>query len=730
MSFLKRTTALFLIVLMFVALFSFTANAVSYPCEAFVTGSSVNIRSDAGTGYSIKGTAGYRQVVTLNSEKTGSDGYKWYAVSLSSGVNGYIRSDFIKLKDARQELKANGETNKKTTMYSLPGDWNEAVVAVPINTKAVIYAKDYDYDGDMWYYASIIVDGKEYKGYLFNTRVDIKADYVENKDFEAHLTAQGFPESYKEKLREVYALHPSWIFIADHIDLTWEEAMDLQTPVGKSLVNYALPESWRSMKPGAYDWNKQSYVSLDTGPWYAAHEDVIAYYLDPRNFLSSSKIFQFVGMSFNENVHTKEALQKMLEGTFMEGDFPESSYDTWADVLFAACEEYSMSPYALASMILTEQGRNGSGKLISGKEAGYEGYYNFLSVQAYEHSGNSAVKNGLEYAKQEGKFSRPWDNRVDAIFGGAEFYTYEYVQRGQDTLYYKKFNVAAAPFGMHQYMTNIIAAYQEGIETSKSYEYTADNELVFNIPVYKDMPETAVAYPTETGNNNFYLSSLSVDGYDISPSFNIYNNTYELVVDGSVSKVSVSADLWDSDAKISGLGEYWLEEGKNTIDVTVTSTSSRTNTYRIIIYRNGSGGADISFNKDAYYFSGTYMSGVLAGTSATAVKTNLEVKNATAIILNASLEENTGTVCTGDIVHIIKTDGSIYESYSVAVKGDINGDGKISLIDLARIQRHLLAIEQLEGVYSVAADISGDGKISLIDLAKVQRHLLSIESIN
>lgn len=730
MKLFRKTLSLLLVAAFLTSGMLFSASAVSYPVEAFVNGTEINVRSGAGTNYSVVGVAGYRQIVTLNGEETGSDNKTWYSVTFSSGLSGYIRSDLIKDKTQRIEFNSKGETTSKTTMYDLPGTWNSKVVSVPVNTSAVIYAKDYDYDDDMWYYATVTVDGTEYTGYLFNSRVELKADYIENSDFEAHLTEQGFPESYKEKLREVYALHPNWIFMADHIDLTWQEAMDLQTPVGKSLVNYALAESWRTMKPGAYDWQNQSYNSFDSGSWYAAHEDVVAYYLDPRNFLSNTRIFQFVELSFNEKVHTKEALQKMLNGTFMEGDFPESSYDTWADVLFAACEKHNMSPYALASMILTEQGRNGSGKLISGKEAGYEGYYNFLSIQAYAHSGNSAVKNGLAYAKEEGKFSRPWDNRVDAIFGGAEFFTYEYVQRGQDTLYYKKFNVAAKPFGTHQYMTNIIAAYQESIGTSESYKYAADNELVFNIPVYKNMSETVAPYPTETGNNNFYLKNLSIDGYEIGPDFDIYNNNYELVVDGSVSKVTVSAQAWDEDAKISGLGEYLLKEGKNTINITVKASSLRENTYSIIVYRNGSGGGEISFNKNAYKLSDTYLSGVSAGTSVSALKTNLEVKNGTVDVFNRSLEENTGVVCTGDVVRISKTDGSVYASYSVAVKGDVNGDGKISLIDLAKIQRHLLAIEQSEGVYAAAADVSGDEKISLIDLAKVQRHLLSIESIN
>ena len=60
------------------------------------------------------------------------------------------------------------------------------------------------------------------------------------------------------------------------------------------------------------------------------------------------------------------------------------------------------------------------------------------------------------------------------------------------------------------------------------------------------------------------------------------------------------------------------------------------------------------------------------------------------------------------------------------LKGDASGDGKISLIDLALVQRYLLGITDLTGNNYIGADASGDNKISLIDLALIQRHLLGL----
>ena len=63
---------------------------------------------------------------------------------------------------------------------------------------------------------------------------------------------------------------------------------------------------------------------------------------------------------------------------------------------------------------------------------------------------------------------------------------------------------------------------------------------------------------------------------------------------------------------------------------------------------------------------------------------------------------------------------------AVVKKGDTNGDGKVTLMDIANVQRHMLGLISLTGNNFVGADTNSDGKISLIDLANIQRHLLGI----
>ena len=62
--------------------------------------------------------------------------------------------------------------------------------------------------------------------------------------------------------------------------------------------------------------------------------------------------------------------------------------------------------------------------------------------------------------------------------------------------------------------------------------------------------------------------------------------------------------------------------------------------------------------------------------------------------------------------------------YETVVKGDINGDGKISLVDLANLKLSMVGKRTLSTASILAGDINGDGKTSLNDLAKLKMYLV------
>lgn len=579
----------------------------------------------------------------------------------------------------------------------------------------------------------------------------VSADYITNvklipvyepeADFEKNLETQGFPESYKVLLRSLHASHPEWIFLADHLAMTFDEALTALSRPGASLLQLTSSStklSWLSMEYGCYNWSSGEYEVFDSGNWVTAHRDVVAYYLEPRNFINESDIYLFLDQAYNENVQNKEGLQKILNGTFMEGAFPEDTYATYADILMYAGKNSGVSPYMLASMIIQEQGSKGTGSLISGTVSGYTGLYNHFSIGAYKDGNMTAVQRGLWYAKGGNSgntsYSRPWNTRAKSIIGGSVYFGESYILRGQSTPYYKKFNVIKAPYYSHQYMTNVAGGRSEGRNLNSAYSEIGggDMPLTFSIPVYKNMPATnTTSLSTSNGANNYFLQSLSVDGQSLTPSFNMYTNSYEMIVDNSVSSVNVSATPV-SGAKVSGTGKHDLKVGSNTVKVTVTAESGKTADYIITVTRKEGNGSTSVPAPDitTSYTVGEYFTGVEPQTSVSTFKGKITVKNGTLKVVDSSGKEKTsGNIATGDKVTVYKNDGTAHISKTVIIYGDTNGDGKISISDLGNVKKHLLEVSTLSGNKLTAADTNKDGRISIVDMANVKKHLLAVKDI-
>ena len=143
--------------------------------------------------------------------------------------------------------------------------------------------------------------------------------YTSDADFEAYLNAQGFPDSYKDSLRALHAKYPNWVFTAQHTGLNWDDVISNESVVGTNLVSSSSISSWKSTAAGAYDWNTSTWPGFDGSSWVAASQEIISYYMDPRNFLDENYVFQFLLQSYDGSVHTIEGLNTMLKGTFMEG---------------------------------------------------------------------------------------------------------------------------------------------------------------------------------------------------------------------------------------------------------------------------------------------------------------------------------------------------------------------------------------------------------------------------
>lgn len=64
--------------------------------------------------------------------------------------------------------------------------------------------------------------------------------------------------------------------------------------------------SLKSVANGAYNWDNSTWTGFDGSNWVAASEDIIRYYMDPRNFLDETYAFQFLNHEYDANTQTKD----------------------------------------------------------------------------------------------------------------------------------------------------------------------------------------------------------------------------------------------------------------------------------------------------------------------------------------------------------------------------------------------------------------------------------------
>lgn len=86
-------------------------------------------------------------------------------------------------------------------------------------------------------------------------------------------------------------------------------------------------------------------------------------------------------------------------------------------------------------------------------------------------------------------------------------------------------------------------------------------------------------------------------------------------------------------------------------------------------------------------------------------------------------------VTTGTKIYLV-FNGTTYNSYTIIIHGDVDGDGDITIDDLARQKQHLLRIDNLTDEFLSAGDINGNAIISISDIIAVKKHLIGVTVID
>ncbi len=347
----------------------------------------------------------------------------------------------------------------------------------------------------------------------------------------------GFPSDYAVSLTELHLLHPNWNFVpldvtAQNAKYTWNYVIDQESKTdGTNLVS-------KSSVYQAY-WHETERNEPETG-YYPPSRAAVEYFMDPRNFLNETDIFQFFDLSASAQ-DSLDAVKAVLSGTFMENAVLENGM-TYATYFCQLGETLGVSPVYLAVKVRQEQGVAGTSPMISGTcgtllnqyyknqtqksdtgkdilppSGGYteeqllawNGLYNYFNIKAngtglFEIYGNAMTRaaQGTSAMEEEWGGNAAWNTRWKSLYGGAYFLKTSYIDRYQSTIYLQKFNVDSRSGRTFwgQYMASLYGAMNESRILYQAFASVGvlDSACTFLIPVYGGMPQTLCKDPAES----------------------------------------------------------------------------------------------------------------------------------------------------------------------------------------------------------------------------------------
>lgn len=486
-----------------------------------------------------------------------------------------------------------------------------------------------------------------YKGYVCGDYISFES----SGKYYQELKEAGFPDTYLQALNTLKEQNPNWKFEAYQTGLDFDTAVTKQSIVGKSYIQVSDPNGsdavYLSLDGLSYDADSKTFNQMEAGGWYAANKATIAYYMDVRNFLNARDIYMFEKSTYNSKNQTDKAVSTIFKNTDLVNyvtEYIKAANNSGNDI----------SPTMLATRSRQEVVVSGGG--LSSAASGSKGYYNFYNLGALSSCLNPVLC-GNDFAIGKG-----WTTASSAISGGASYINDNYVVKGQNSLYFQKFNVTKTNTYSHQYMTNIMAPKSEANYLYKGYvgAETLNEETYFVIPVYNNMPSSISTLPTT-------MNKGELENADISTK----------------------------------------EPEKNTMDIATIVSSS------------------------GYRYNSSYISNIAIGTNVNTIVSKLKaISSDVEVVIMSNNKQIIGNeiLKTGDIVKI--TNNGKTESLSVVIYGDANGDGKITVVDLLKVQKQVLNTENLPSAYKIAADANKDGKVDVRDLLVVQKQVLGTTQIS
>ena len=681
--------------------------------------STVNVRSGPSTEYPVVASLSKGTTVTVTGETIGTSiteggvsSSVWFAIRFkvgSSTVDGYVSSHY--LESTWTGMVTASSVNVRSGPHTSDSVVTSLVKGATVTVTGVASGSSVSNNGQssgVWYKVRFAESGTTATGYISSLFVSAKtsggSSGGSNPNFASELAS--FPESYRAGLQALHEAYPAWSFKAQYVGYDWDYAVSLEYRDQYSLCSSASSSSWKCCESYAYNWDTGKWIAKDNGSWVDASRELIEYYMDPRNFLDSSTVFQFLDMSFDSSVQTVAGVQAILNGTFMEGELPDEPGVTFAQCIYEAAAQYGANPYVIAAKLKGEQGISGSA-MTSGTYPGYEGYYNYFNFNAYGNGSSQIITRALTYAKNAG-----WDTHRKSIWGGTAQYVKDYIGYGQITTYLTRFDFADSTPCAFQYASAIHYAWYEGRSISGIYsEEDRAQALTFTIPVFQNMPASACRVPSGDTSPYVKLKSLTPSTGTLSPRFQPDTFSYTLTLPAGATSCRIDAVTMDGQAAVKGTGGA---NAGSTVTLTVTGRNGNTKNYTVKIVSSGPA------HSGTFKMNMTTVGDTLPLTRTMTVAdlmTDAVSCGYCAVYADGYVKTGAKAVCTGDVLVVYDDADESHGAYRIVLMGDLNKNGRINSKDMNLLFDFVTGKKEPDDLQLLAGDADGNGKLELQDIS-------------
>ena len=239
---------------------------------------------------------------------------------------------------------------------------------------------------------------------------------------------------------------------------------------------------------------------------------------------------------------------------------------------------------------------------------------------------------------------------------------------------------------------------------------------------------TATITATSDGNDKI---SSKVQVTVTNPKITIQNGKNASMIEGSKLQLFTDTGALDSKVTFKSTDENVLKVDSNGLVTAVSEGSAKI----IATYEEykKTASIEITVNKleddekieiEGYKEQNAIISNFERETNSIDFVKNIKVSE------NLKVKVNTDTfVGSGTTVQIFREDKCI-QTYTCKLYGDVNGDGKISVMDYVKIKNHILKYKVLSDELSMSvADVNKDNKVSVMDYVKIKNDILNIKKL-